>query len=75
LAPTCCCRSAPGRDVFSQRQEEHRAQVRSYKSKGGISCFHPGGIAMNVTIPRHLPLSLLLIRASVVLMLAPWIVD
>ena len=31
---------------------------------------------MNVTtIPRHLPLSLLLIRASVVLMLAPWIVD
>ncbi len=27
------------------------------------------------TAPRHLPLSLLLIRASVVLMLAPWIVD
>ncbi len=25
--------------------------------------------------PRHLPLSLLLIRASVVLMLAPWVVD
>lgn len=30
---------------------------------------------MNVTIPRHLPLSLLLIRASIVLMLAPWVVD
>jgi len=31
---------------------------------------------MNVTtIPRHLPLSLLLIRASIVLMLAPWIAD
>jgi len=28
-----------------------------------------------VAVPRHLPLSLLLIRASVVLMLAPWIVD
>lgn len=27
------------------------------------------------TAPRHLPLSLLLIRASVVLMLAPWIFD
>ena len=30
---------------------------------------------MNVTVPRHLPLSLLLIRASIVLMLAPWVVD
>jgi hypothetical protein len=30
---------------------------------------------MNVTIPRHLPLSLLLIRASIVLMLAPWVID
>lgn len=28
-----------------------------------------------ITVPRHLPLSLLLIRASIVLMLAPWIVD
>lgn len=30
---------------------------------------------MNVAVPRHLPLSLLLIRASIVLMLAPWVVD
>jgi len=35
---------------------------------------YPGESAMN-TVPRHLPLSLLLIRASIVLMLAPWVVD
>ncbi len=28
-----------------------------------------------VSVPRHLPLALLLMRASIVLMLAPWVID
>jgi len=31
--------------------------------------------AVATTVPRYLPLSLLLLRLSIVLMLAPWIVD